>query len=186
LQEPKRVLVFLAEGAEEMEVTIVVDVLRRAGIEVTLASISGNEAVRCSRGVRIVPDLALADVQGDFSAVVLPGGAEGARRLSASDDVGAWLVRHEAQGLLVGAICAAPTALKAHGVFRGRRMTSYPSIQPELVGYAELDSSAVVEDGNLITSQGPGTAFAFALALVARLLGKAALERVEKPLLLIG
>jgi protein DJ-1 len=185
MQQP-RVLVILAPGAEEMEVAIVVDVLRRAKVEVVLAGLEGVDPVSCSRQLMIKPDLALSQVSGDFAAVVLPGGASGAKRLAQSPAVGALLAEREQKGLLVAAICAAPTALQAHGVFAGRRMTSYPSFHGELAAHGKIETDRVVEDGNLITSQGPGTAFEFALALVSRLQGAEVAAQVEGPLLLRG
>lgn len=180
----KTALVLLAAGAEEMEVVITVDVLRRGGIEVTLAGIDGPDPVRCSRGVVLVPDVALAAVRGPFDMVVLPGGAEGARRLGASAAVGELLREQDRRGGTVAAICAAPTALLAHAIGAGRALTSHPSVAEGLRGYARYREDRVVQDGNLITSRGPGTAFEFALALVAALRGQAAADALKAPMLL--
>jgi len=179
-----RVLLILAPGAEEMEVTIIADVLRRGAIDVIIAGLDDARPVQCSRQVVIKPDMALADAQGSFDAVVLPGGGEGAKRLAQSAKVGALLEAGEQQGQLVAAICAAPMALKAHGVFAGRQMTVYPSFEQELAAHGQVVNERVVEDQNLITSQGPGTAFEFALAIVARLQGSERAAQVRKPLLL--
>jgi protein DJ-1 len=179
-----RVLVILAEGAEEMEAVISVDVLRRGGIEVVLAGLDGDAPVTCSRKVRVVPDMALEHAAGPFDALVLPGGAEGARRLCASEAVGRMLREFEAAGKLVAAICAAPTALSAHGVFAGRRMTCHPSVRDVVMAHGNTAPGAVVQDDNLITSQGPGTAFAFALALVRRLVGEEKALEVRSPMML--
>lgn len=169
-----RVLVVLADGAEEMEVVIVVDVLRRAGLEVLLAGLDGNAPVHCSRAVKVVPDLSLEDVlRGplDFAAIVLPGGAEGSRRLAEDPRVGALLREQVASSQVVAAICAAPMALVQHGIGKGAAMTSHPSVQQVVAAHASYRTDAVVTDGLLMTSRGPGTAFEFALALVTRLLG---------------
>lgn len=179
-----RALVILAQGAEEMETTIAVDVLRRGGIEVVLAGLDGADAVKCSRGVHIAPDAALSDVKGPFDVVVLPGGLEGARRLAASEAVGALLRAQEAAGLTTAAICAAPIALAKHEVYGGRKLTCYPSVHDVVGAHGELTTSAVVIDRNLVTSQGPGTAFAFALALVERFAGKETEINVRKGMLL--
>jgi protein DJ-1 len=179
-----RVLVLLAEGAEEMEVVITVDVLRRAGIEVLLAGIHGTEPVRCSRGVQLVPDLPLAAASGPFAAVVLPGGAGGSERLAASDAVGALLREQERSGRLIAAICAGPKALVAHGIGRGRRMTCHPSAAGALQDHGELRDEPVVADGPLITSRGPGTAFEFALAIAGRIAGASAAAALRGPLVL--
>ncbi|HTM43706.1 MAG TPA: DJ-1 family glyoxalase III [Polyangiaceae bacterium] len=179
-----RALLLLATGAEEMEVAIAADVMRRAGIEVTVAGVDGAQPVRCSRGLLITPDLDLNDAQGKYDALVLPGGAAGAGRLCASAQVGKLLREQEASGLLLAAICAAPSALKAHGVFAGKRMTIYPGMENEIVGHGQVEHDRVVIDGNLITSRGPGTAFEFALAIVECLQGAKIAQQVEGPLLL--
>jgi protein DJ-1 len=187
----KRALVILAEGAEEMEVTITVDVLRRAGVEVVLAGLEGEAPVVCSRRMRLVPDMALesalARAASDgrpFDVVILPGGMEGTQRLASSPRVAALLGEREAAGQLVGAICAAPMALQVHGVFAGRRMTSHSAVQETVAGHGRFLALPVVEDGNLITSRGPGTAFAFALALAARLVGPETAAALRAPMML--
>jgi len=174
----KRVLVPLAAGAEEMETVIIVDVLRRAGLNVVLAGVMGCEPVLCSRNVKLLPDCALSEVQGPFDAIVLPGGAQGAEALAASKKIQTLLQQQEAEGKLIGALCAAPIALKAAGVGAGRKLTSHPSVQEKLVGFGAYQDARVVKDGLLITSRGPGTAMEFALALVEQLLGGAAAEHV--------
>ena len=178
-----RVLVLLADGAEEMEVTITADVLRRAGLEVVLAGVGGSGAVVCSRGVRLLPDAALADVDGSFAAVVLPGGAGGMEQLCASAAVGERLRSQVASGGVVAAICAAPAALAHHGVCGGQPITSHPSVREAVAAHGDYRETAVVVDGELITSRGPGTAFAFALALVEKLCGVAKAREVAEPMM---
>lgn len=179
-----RALLLLAPGAEEMEVSIIVDVLRRAAVEVIVAGVEGGEPVRCSRQLVIQPDVALAAIEGDFDVLLLPGGGEGARRLCANPAVGSWLRRHEQEGRWVGAICAAPSALAAHGVFAGKRMTLFPGLEDKIATHGRHSTERVVSDGKLVTSQGPGTAFEFALTLVANLQGVEKAEQVERQLLL--
>lgn len=179
-----RALVIFAQGSEEMETTITVDVLRRGGVEVVLAGLDGPGPVQCSRGVRIVPDAALSDVEGPFDVIVLPGGNEGARRLSESPAVGELLRAQEAAGRAAAAICAAPIALVKHGVYAGRKLTSYPSVHDVVGAHGELAAEPVVDDRNLVTSQGPGTTFAFALSLVERLAGEETADGVRKGMLL--
>lgn len=179
-----RALVILAEGAEEMETTIIVDVLRRAEVDVVLAGLDGPAPVRCSRGVLLVPDAALSDVTGDVDALVLPGGKGGAERLAASPAVGERLRAQAAAGRLVAALCAAPVALAAHGLFAGRRMTCHPSVYDIVTAHGQLAAGPVVDDGQLVTSQGPGTAFLFALRLVERLRGPDVAARVRAPMML--
>ena len=213
----RRALVLLAEGAEEMEVTIIVDLLRRAKIEVVLASLERAQHVTCSRGLKIAPDALLSDVANAidvgeatdltdapdvthvgvvagtaeevrstrlFDAVILPGGAGGAEQLAASPAVGEVLRRHHDAGRLIGAICAAPAALRAHGLGDGRKLTSHPSVRARVASDAHYEEASVVEDGPFITSRGPGTAFEFSLAIIRRLSGPEVADQVFKPLML--
>lgn len=180
-----RALVILAEGAEEAEAVIIVDVLRRAGLETVFAALGNETVVQCSRKVRIATDGLLANITGSFDVIILPGGAEGARRLAASAAVGERLRRQSSEGKLVAAICAAPLAFQTHQVFAGRMMTCHPSVASRIASYGKLERAAVVEDGNLITSQGPGTAFVFALAVVRRVMGEPRAAEVERGLVLM-
>ena len=184
-----RVAVLLAPGAEEMETTIIVDVLRRAELHVVVAGVEGPGPVKCTRGVQIVPDVSLEALlpefeRGAFDAVVLPGGAGGAERLSTSAVVGRVLTQQWNEGRLIGAICAGPLALGTHQIAKGSDITSFPSVRPRLSGDYVWHDQRVVESGQLVTSQGPGTTFEFALTLVARLVGQEAAQRVRGPLLL--
>jgi protein DJ-1 len=176
-------LVLLAHGSEEIEAVISIDVLRRGGIEVTVAGVDGADPIRCSRGVVITPDVALDSVVGDFDVVVLPGGAEGALRLAQSSKVGEILRKQEKSGRWVGAICAAPIALQAHAVFRNRQLTSHPSVKDMLEGWGEYSEHPVVADANLITSRGPGTAFPFALRIVGALTDAQRMAEVRAPMM---
>ncbi|MCW8132801.1 MAG: DJ-1/PfpI family protein [Planctomycetota bacterium] len=182
----KKVLVPLAAGAEEMETVIIVDVLRRAGLEVVLAGLDGPDPVLCSRNVKLLPDCALADAaaRGPFDAIVLPGGAKGAENLAASPKIQELLRTQAGDGRIVGAICAAPIALEAAGVGKGRALTSHPSVKEKLAAFGAYKEERVVRDGKLVTSRGPGTAFEFALALIEDLLGREAAEKVAGPMLL--
>lgn len=190
----KTALVILAPGAEEMEVSIIVDVLRRASVKVTLAGLAGSNAVTCSRSLRIVPDVALGDVAGSFDAVVLPGGAQGAENLASSSLVGRHLKSQWQRGRIVAAICAAPIALLRHEIGKGLTVTSHPSVREQLEGAYTWSRERVVESGAiasaevatppLITSQGPGTAFEFALTLVRRMRGVDVERAVAGPLIL--
>ncbi|MFO1052285.1 MAG: DJ-1 family glyoxalase III [Planctomycetota bacterium] len=178
-----RVLVPIAHGTEEMEVTILVDVLRRAGIEVVLAGLDGADTVTCSRGLRITPDLALSQVRGDFDVIALPGGGEGSERFRNSAQLGVLLRAQEQAGRGLAAICAAPSAFAVHGVGKGAAMTAHPSVRETVAAHARWSEDSVVESGELVTSRGPGTAFAFALALVRRLCGSEVAAKVRAPMM---
>lgn len=186
MSKSKRALVLLAEGAEEIETSVAVDVLRRAEFEVVLAGLTGMEPVRCSRRMSIVPDTSLdrAKTTGSFDVIVLPGGAKGAERLASSAEVGALLKAQDASGRWIAAICAAPTALVQHGVGRGRRFTSHPGVKAQIEPHGDYREDPVVIDGNIITSRGPGTSFLFAFAIIEALAGRELVQRVASGMML--
>ena len=178
-ENKKRAIVLVAEGSEEMETVICVDVLRRAGVDVVLAGVGGGGPhVTASRGVRLIPDAPWnpADLAG-ADALVLPGGLGGTNVFRADESVKQAVRDALASGKMVGAMCAAPYVLHDAGVLAGRRYTSYPSCAPDLTDGAWVDEPDV-RDGNLITGQGPATAFDFALALARALVGDAVANQV--------
>jgi len=178
------VLIPLAEGVEEIEAVVVVDVLRRAGIAVTTAAVGSERIVAASRGVTLVADTLWRDVDtGAFDALVLPGGGPGTERLKADKRVLEAVAEFDARGKTVAAICAAPTVLAAAGVLEGRAATCYPGCEKDLKGTRYTAKGPVVSDKHILTSQGPGTSFAFALALVERLAGKTTADKVAAGLL---
>ena len=182
----KKVLVILAEGAEEMEVVIPVDVMRRAKISVTLAGLKSDENVKCSRNIVLKPDTALASVANDiFDAVLIPGGGNGAKNLADDETVGLVLKKHSDAGKIVAAICAGPTAVAKHGIGNGKKVTSHPSVKSvmEEAGY-DYSEDRVVVDGSLITSRGPGTAFELAFAMIEALINKEAVEALKPGMLI--
>lgn len=174
-----KVLVPLAEGCEEMEAVIIIDTLRRAGWDVVAAGTKPG-VVTASRGVKIVPDVLLDDVDArSFDIVVLPGGNGGVENLLADARVLQLLREHNAAGKQLAAVCAAPLVLQKAGVIDGKKMTCYPSVAPQITKAKHVDESVVV-DGNVITSQGPGTTVQFALAIIARVDGKAKADQVAQ------
>ncbi|XP_075211243.1 Parkinson disease protein 7 homolog [Lycorma delicatula] len=181
----KTVMVVLTKGAEDMEFVISVDVLRRAGIHVTVAGLDGSDPIECKSGVLVVPDSSFTTAlqKGPYDAVVLPGGP-GYKTLCKSAEVGSLLKQQEKENRLIAAICAAPVVLAAHGIAHGKNITSYPSTKEEMGSEYNYREEKVVEDGNIITSRGPGTAFDFALAVAAKLVGKEGAESVAKAMLL--
>lgn len=180
----KSAVVVVAPGSEEMEATIAIDVLRRAEVDVVVAGLDGAEPVTCSRGVVLQPDCALADVSQPKDVTVLPGGRGGAEAFAASGAIGERLRTCEREDRLTAVICAAPLALASHGAFSGKRMTSHPSVKTEVEAHGRWVDEPVVRDGMLLTSQGPGTAFAFSLAIVEILLGPEKAEAVRGPMML--
>jgi protein deglycase len=184
----KRVVVPLAPGFEEIETITVVDILRRAGVAVCLASVhvgSPPMAIEGRTGIKVLPDIAISEVQAaDFDMIVLPGGLKGAQTLQNDPHVARLLrdSRERDRPRYIGAICAAPIVLAANNMIAGRRLTSHPSVKDQLDG-AIYDDARVVIDGNLVTSRGPGTAMEFALTLVKVLEGHEKMQEITEAVL---
>ena len=173
-----KVLVPLAQGCEEIEAVTAIDILRRAGIEVISAGLD-TQPVRASRGVMLSPDMTLdSALKHDFDMVVLPGGQPGTNHLKADARIIQLVQNMARQGKYVAAICAAPSVLAVAGLLDGKHATSFPGAL-DTFQTVQQQSAAVVEDGKLITSRGPGTAMDFALTLVERLVGKTKRQEVE-------
>ena len=180
-----RVCVLVADGSEELETVAMVDVLRRAGAEVFLAGVAGERAVKASRGVGLVPDGAWNAAAADgYDALVVPGGMGGVEAIGAEGSVLEALRRFAAADKWVAAICAGPQVLDKAGVLEGKRFTCYPGVSMEKTGDGEWVDEPVVVDGKLVTSQGPGTAVAFALTLAECLQGFEAAQRTAAGMLL--
>jgi DJ-1 family protein len=177
-----RALVPLAEGFEEIEAVTVIDVLRRGEVEVVVAGLGGAAPVLGSRGILITPDLAFDEISGRWDAVILPGGLAGTRRLAAHDGLLMLLKARVDRGQLVGAICAAPLALDRAGALPSGSFTCYPGIEAELRTPGRVDEP-VVDAGAVVTSQGPGTAMAFAIHLLRRLIPSDRADEVARGLL---
>ncbi len=186
-QEPKRALIFVADGSEEIESIAPGDVLVRCGVDVTYAGVD-TLTPDGSRGLPLRADVLVQDISGQaFDAVVLPGGGPGARNLAASETVNGIVLAHHRRGALVCAICAAPAAVLAPlGVLDGRRATCYPGHEDAFRARAEyVADEDVVVDGNVVTSRGPGTAIAFGLAIALLLTGdRDAVETARNGLLI--
>jgi 4-methyl-5(b-hydroxyethyl)-thiazole monophosphate biosynthesis len=178
-----RVLVPLAEGFEEIEAVTVVDLLRRAAIEVHTASLDGPR-VTGSHGIALMADIALdAAVADDYDMIVLPGGMPGAEHLKNDPRVISLLRRCAAAGRYTAAICAAPGVLAHAGLLEGRAATSFPGfLAADSAPGIRLREEPVVVDGKVVTSRGAGTAMEFGLALVELLEGAEARQQVEKRL----
>jgi 4-methyl-5(b-hydroxyethyl)-thiazole monophosphate biosynthesis len=177
-----KVVVPLADGFEEVEAMAIIDVLRRAGIEVTVAGLHSGPAEGAHR-VKVVPDTTIETISSDdFDMIVLPGGQPGSDNLNASEKVRGLIRDFHRKDKLTGAICAAPYVLAAAGILEGKKATSYPSYSGKLAG-AIYQEKTVVEDGKTMTSRGPGTAVCFALAIVEKFLGKEKADAVKSAML---
>ena len=176
-----KVLVPLAPGFEEIEALTVVDILRRAGADVVVAGTVPGPIEGRSR-IKVLPETVMDNAGVDYDVIFLPGGAVGTENLKKNQFVKAAVEELMRRSKLVTAICAAPTVLSAIGVTRGRTVTSHPSVRGELKNEI-LSDERVVMDGNIITSQGPGTAMEFAFRLVEAIFGKRKVEEVNKGVL---
>ncbi len=178
------VLVPIADGTEEIEAVTIIDVLRRAEAQVTVASV-GELQVTASRGVKIVADCLISDCMEDnFDLVVLPGGIPGAENLRDNAALKEILLRQSDAGKMYGAICAAPAVvLETHGLLADRQATAHPGFVNGLSDPSSAESRVVV-DGNCVTSRGPGTAMEFSLKLVELLFGKERMEAVAAPMVI--
>jgi 4-methyl-5(b-hydroxyethyl)-thiazole monophosphate biosynthesis len=164
------VLVPLAQGFEEIEAVSIIDILRRGGISVVTASL-GNEKVTGANGITIIANNKLEYIEpSEFDMIVLPGGHNGAVALKESEKVQSILKDFDKKGKLIGAICAAPMALKEAGVIKNS-YTCYPSYEDDIGVEKFTDKEKVVIDENIITSRGPGTAICFGLEIVKKLVG---------------
>lgn len=175
-----KVLVPLAQGCEELEAVTIIDLLRRAKIDVTTAGLD-KQTVTASRGVKLVPDTDLdSALKQEYDMIVLPGGLPGADHLDNDPRIKSLLQKMAADQKYTTAICAAPKVLANAGVLDGRKATSYPGFLDDLdLPNTKISKDAVVIDGKVITSRGPGTAMDFALTLIETLLGKQKRDEVE-------
>ena len=177
------VIVFLADGFEEAEALVPVDMLKRCGIDVKTVSIMETKNVMGTHGIEVVADEHYKDFKAEnFSAVVLPGGLPGADHLENSDYVKEAVLSANKEGKLICAICAAPKVLGKHGILEGKKAVCYPGFEDKLTG-AVASEDGVMVDGNIITSRAAGKCFDFAFA-IAKALGKEeAAEQVKKGIL---
>jgi 4-methyl-5(b-hydroxyethyl)-thiazole monophosphate biosynthesis len=177
------VAVILADGFEEVEAVAIVDVLRRAEIQVVIAGLHEGP-LTSARKVKIIPDTTIDAVRADdFDMIVLPGGQPGSDNLNQDERVRRLIQEFSRQGKLTGAICAAPYVLANAGILDGKHATAYPDYK-DMLGTAVYQEKNVVQDGSVLTSRGPGTAFCFGLAIVERLAGKKIADQIKAGMLL--
>jgi 4-methyl-5(b-hydroxyethyl)-thiazole monophosphate biosynthesis len=179
------VLIPVADGSEDIESVTLIDVLRRAEADVTVAAIGDSTTITAARQTRITADAQLADVlDRNFDLIVLPGGRGGAEAMRDCAPLIERLRRQKDAGKLYGAICASPgVALAPHGLLDDVAATGHPGFQDPLPNQQRVQER-VVRDGNCLTSQGPGTALEYALALVEALFGAEKREQVSAPMVL--
>ena len=179
-----KVLVPLAKGFEEIEAVSIIDVLRRAEVEVLIASLNDELLAQGAHGIMIQTDVKVKDVRADaIDMIILPGGWDGTHALAEDENVQNLLREMDAKGKNIAAICAAPYALNKAGVLK-EHYTCYPSVEKEIreEGY-EGDKAMVVEDANVMTSRGPATAICFGLAIAKKLKGEETYKAIKEGLL---
>lgn len=181
----RKVLVPLAEGFETIEALAVVDIFRRAEVDVVTAAVSSERQVNSSHNIPVIADALLLDcLQRKWDLVVIPGGVEGSENLAKSPELVKILKKQDGEGKLYGAICAAPAiVLERHGLLAGKKTTCHPGFISQIPS-SKRQEEAVVVDQNCITGRGAGHAVAFALTLLEELEGKETRKRVEQGLAL--
>lgn len=171
---------FLATGFEDIEALAPLDIIRRAGLEITTVSITGDKTVYSAHGVGVVADALLEEV--DLAAadmLVLPGGLPGSTNLDECEPLRKAIMEHHAQGKALAAICAAPMVYGHLGILEGVKATCYPGVQSQLKG-AEYTAEIVTKDGQFITGRGPGAAMAFGYAIAEHFLGEEAVAPLRE------
>jgi len=179
-----RIIVFLADGFEEVEALTTVDYLRRVDIGVDTVSITQNREVRGSHDIPVIADKTIDQIGSieSYDGVVIPGGMPGATNLRDNPGVIEIVKSMNMNNKLVAAICAGPIVLKKAGVIEGKKVTSYPGFEDQLSG-SIYQQESVVRDGNIITARGPALAVDFALSIIEYFLGQEKVDELKKRIL---
>jgi 4-methyl-5(b-hydroxyethyl)-thiazole monophosphate biosynthesis len=183
----KKAYIFLATGFEETEVVATVDTLLRGGVNAIMVSLTSQVIVKGAHDIELFADT-LFDFQPDFddaAALILPGGDLASQLLNEDSALKDLLLRHANRPTLIAAICAAPLVLGGLGLLNGLKATCYPGIEPQLTGATIITDRPVVLDSHYLTSRGPGTVFAFALAILAYLEGQELSDAVASEIIAI-
>lgn len=176
----KQAVMLFAEGFEEVEALMTVDLLMRGGVDVKLVSVSGERNVSGSHGISVGMDLMMDEVcVQELDAVIIPGGMPGTVNLGKSEAVTKILKQMNEEGKIVGAICAAPSVLGACGILQGKKATCYPGFEDQLTGAQFVDEMAVVDE-NIVTSRGLGTSMEFGFALLEQLVSGEKVNEVRE------
>ncbi len=177
----KKVYILFADGFEEVEGLTPVDLLRRAGIEVKMVSVTGNETVTGSHGISFKTDMLYSDEVLEGDMIVLPGGMPGTTHLKESQDVKTAVEYYNENGKYLAAICAAPTVYGEMGLLHGKKATCYPGLEAGLTDAMwPGENASVVTDGQFITSRGLGTAIDFSLEIISILISKEKADEIAK------
>ena len=175
--------IFLAEGFEEVEALLLVDIIRRAGLEIKIVSVTGDKLVKSSHGVAVFADTLIENEELEGSEMlILPGGMPGSVNLSKSTLLCEAIKRQYDRGGLLSAICAGPMVLGKMGLLKGKSVTCYPGFEDYLEG-ACYTGKLIEQDGNIITGKGPAAAFPLGLAIVERVGGRELADKVKEGML---
>lgn len=178
----EKILLFLAEGFEEIEALTVVDLLRRANLDITMVAIGETLEVTGSHQICVKADVLLKDISWEADMLVLPGGMPGTLNLGACNVLTEKLKEFSETGKKVAAICAAPSVLGKNNILQGKKATCYPGFEEQLLG-ATYKKESVVVDGNVITSRGMGTAIEFGLTIIEQFLGSEKAKEIEESII---
>ena len=179
----KNLYIHLAEGFEETEAVTIIDVLRRAGLNVISVSVTGNRMVKGSHNIEIKADILFEEV--DFALgemIILPGGMPGSKNLNEHEGLRSQIIDYQKRGKYLAAICAAPIVFGNLGILKGKRAVCYPGYEAHLVG-AEVRSNPYIVDNNIITGRGVGAALQFSLEIVRILKGEESAIQLRKAML---
>ena len=177
--EIKKIFVHFADGFEEIEGITPVDVLRRAGCDVTMVSVTGNRMVKSSRNVVIQTDMLFEELDYELAdMLVLPGGMPGSKNLDMHEGLKNELLIADRKGKWIAAICAAPMVLGHMGLLQGRKATCFPGHEKDLIGATSTGKSLEIDE-NFITAKGAGVSLKFSLCLVEMLLGKEKAQEIK-------
>lgn len=177
---PKKALVILAPGFEEIEAITPIDLLKRAGVEVTVAGVDGTSIQGARARLTVMTDKKVTDVTEDFDVIVLPGGMPGAANLAKSKEVNNLIKKTNKNGKIIAAICASPVmVLTPLGLLKNKTATCFPGMEKDFDSTTAFKDHSTVIDGNIITSRGAGTSFDFSLKIIEQLLGTEAVEKVK-------
>ena len=180
----KKVVLYLAEGFEEIEALATADILRRAEVEVDLVAVGGKIEVSGAHNITVIADTLIEDISHEnYDMMILPGGMPGTLNLDSSKMLKKQIIDFDLESKYIGAICAAPLVIGKMGFLEDRQATCYPGVETQLFGATYRDDLDVVVDGNFITSKGPGTAISFALKLVELLKGEEISKKLASDLL---
>ena len=180
-----KVCLYLADGFEEIEAISVVDILRRASIDVKMVSIMGTKEVVGAHNIVVVADELFEDISHDMvDMMILPGGGQGTQNLAEHNGLTAQISKQVKSEKWIAAICAAPTILGGLGLLEGKKATCYPGCEKELIGAQVSSTAKVIIDGKIITSRGPGTSFAFSLKIVEALQGAEVATKLQEQMII--